>query len=386
MGLAVNSIGVEFGGTTLLKNISFQVTSKDKIGLVGKNGAGKSTMLKIISKYQNPTSGSVSVPNDFTIGYLPQHLVCDNTLSVIEETSRAFEQQKHLEDEIDKLSEELTIREDYESDSYAKIIDRINECSQQLDMMGVHQMKASVEMILKGLGFDPQDFDKPTSELSGGWRMRIELAKILLQNPDVILLDEPTNHLDIESIQWLEVFLKKYKGAVILISHDRRFLDEITNRTIEISLGRIYDYKAPYSKYLDLRVAYRQQQFSAYQNQQKQIKDTQDFIDRFRAKASKAVQVQSRIKQLEKMDVLEIEQEDTSALKVKFDIVRPSGKVVFTIEDLEVGYTEGKPILSEVNMLIERGQCYAFVGKNGQGKSTLSKTILGELTPFQGSI
>ena len=386
MSLSVHNIGVDFGGTTLLKNISFQISPKDKIGLVGKNGAGKSTMLKIISKYQKPTSGEVSVPKDFTIGYLPQHLICNNTLSVIEETERAFEKQKLLENKIDKLSNELTIREDYESDGYAKIIDDINHYSQQLDIMGVHQLKANAELILKGLGFNIADFNTPTSELSGGWRMRIELAKILLQNPDIILLDEPTNHLDIESIQWLELFLKRYKGSVILISHDRRFLDEITNRTIEISLGKIYDYKAPYSKYLELRQEHKAQQLAAYKNQQKQIKDTQDFIDRFRAKASKAVQVQSRIKQLEKMKVLEIEPEDNLALKVKFNIVRPSGKVVYNISDLAVGYAPEKNVLSKVNLLIERGQRYAFVGKNGQGKSTLSKTILGELTPSKGNI
>lgn len=378
MSIALNNIRVEFGGFVLLKKVSFLISAKDKIGLVGRNGAGKSTILKIINGIQNPSSGDVAKPKDVKIGYLPQHMNCDNTLSVIKETEKAFSDVKELKTQIDKINQQIAERTDYESKEYANLIDKLTLLNERYAIVGGENGIAQAEKVLIGLGFKRSDFDRSTAELSGGWRMRIELAKILLIRPDVILLDEPTNHLDIESIQWLEDFLKTYSGAVVLISHDRRFLDSVTNRTIEISLGDIYDYKTPYSKFLELRKERREQQMSAYINQQKMIKETEEFIERFRYKATKAVQVQSRIKQLEKIDRIEIDEEDTSKLNIKFAPAPRSGNDVIEIKELSKSYGETH-VIDEIDMFVERGEKLAFVGKNGEGKTTLSRVIIGEL-------
>ncbi len=378
MSIALNNIRVEFGGFRLLKDISFLISAKDKIGLAGRNGAGKSTVLKIITGVQNPTSGVVAKPKDLKIGYLPQHMNCDNTLSVIKETEKAFADVKNLQTDIDKLNQKLGERTDYESESYAAIVDKLVILNERFAIVGGENSIAQAEKVLIGLGFKRSDFERGTSELSGGWRMRIELAKILLLRPDVILLDEPTNHLDIESIQWLEDFLKNYSGAVVVISHDRRFLDSVTKRTIEISLGDIYDYKVAYSKYLVLRVERREQQMAAYINQQKMIKETEDFIERFRYKATKAVQVQSRVKQLAKVDRIEIDEEDTSKINIRFAPAPRSGNDVLEIKGLSKSYGDLN-VIDEVDMFVERGEKIAFVGKNGEGKTTLSRVIIGEL-------
>lgn len=378
--ITVEQLSIYFGGFSLFKNLSFQVTPKDKIGLVGKNGAGKSTMLKIFAGIQEPSEGRVSMPKDMTIGYLPQHMVFENLLSLKEEASKAFDHITDMNREIDKLNRELAERTDYESDDYAKIIEKVTHLTERFQLVGGGNIEAEVEKVLLGLGFLRSDFDRNTSEFSGGWRMRVELAKILLQRPDVLLLDEPTNHLDIESVQWLESFLITYPGAVILVSHDKAFLDNVTNRTIEINLGRIFDFKVPYSKYLVQREEMRETQMRAYLNQQKMIKDTEDFIERFRYKATKAVQVQSRIKQLEKLDRIEVDEVDKKTLNLKFPPAPRSGAVVVEAEDLSVGYG-GPFVLKDVSLNIEKGDKIAFVGKNGEGKSTLIKAIMNQLDP-----
>ncbi len=376
--ISVDQLVVSFGGFDLFKGISFLITPKDRIGLVGKNGAGKSTLLKIFAGLQLPSEGSVAVPKDVRIGYLPQHMTVANDKTVFEETKTAFNEILNLKDEIDQLNHQIATREDYESDSYMKLIERVTELNDRYQMVGGANFEADIEQTLKGLGFERSDFTRQTSEFSGGWRMRIELAKILLQKPDVFLLDEPTNHLDIESIQWLEDFLSTYNGAVVLVSHDKAFLDNITNRTVEISLGKIYDYKANYSKYLELRQENRETQLAAYRNQQKLIEETEQFIERFRYKATKAVQVQSRSKMLEKLDRIEIEEEDNSRLNIKFPPAIRSGTVVVDCKHLSKSYGDLN-VLNDIHLIIERGEKVAFVGKNGEGKTTLARVILNEL-------
>lgn len=376
--ISVDQLSVEFGGFTLLDEISFVVNQRDKIALVGKNGAGKSTMLKIFAGLQSPSKGSLSVPKDVTIGYLPQHMIHNDGATVMEEAEKAFGHIFKLQEEILRMTNELAERTDYESDSYHNLIDKLTHSNEQLDVMGVNNFRGDIEKTLVGLGFERSDFDRQTSEFSGGWRMRIELAKILLKKPDVLLLDEPTNHLDIESIQWLENFLKSSGGAVILVSHDRAFIDAVTNRTIEISLGKIYDYKVPYSEYVKLRKERREQQLRAFENQQKQIQSTEEFIERFRYKATKAVQVQSRIKQLDKIERIEVDEEDNSSLNLKFPPAPHSGSVTFEANGLTKKYGE-KVVLDNIDICVKRGEKVAFVGKNGEGKSTLVKCIMDQV-------
>lgn len=383
--ISVEGLTVEFGGFTLFDDVSFIVNKKDRIALVGKNGAGKSTMLKIFAGLQSPTSGSVSVPKDVTIGYLPQQMQLVDTRSVREEAELAFEHLHDMENEINKLNLQLAERSDYESEDYHKIIDRVTHLSEHFQMIGGNNYQAELERTLVGLGFDRNDFDRPTSEFSGGWRMRIELAKLLLRRPDVLLLDEPTNHLDIESIQWLENFISTRANAVILVSHDRAFINNTTFRTLEIELGRVYDYKVKYSEYLTLRQERREQQLRAYENQQKKLADTEAFIERFRYKATKAVQVQSRIKQLEKIERIEVDEVDTAMLRLKFPPAPRSGSYPVICE--EVGKSYGDHLVFDnVTLTINRGDKVAFVGKNGEGKSTLVKCIMGEITDFTGKL
>ncbi|RKD85190.1 ABC-F family ATP-binding cassette domain-containing protein [Mangrovibacterium diazotrophicum] len=376
--ISVDQLVVSFGGFDLFKGVSFLITPKDRIGLTGKNGAGKSTMLKMLAGKQNPSEGTISMPKDVRIGYLPQHMVVSNDKTVFEETRTAFDEILSMKNEIDSLNHEIATREDYESDSYMNLIHRVTDLNDRYLMFGGNNMEAEIEQTLKGLGFERKDFTRHTSEFSGGWRMRIELAKILLRRPDVFLLDEPTNHLDIESIQWLEDFLSSYSGAVVLVSHDRAFLDNVTNRTVEISLGRIYDYKANYSKYLELRKEHKETQLAAYRNQQKLIEETEQFIERFRYKATKAVQVQSRSKMLEKLDRIEVEEEDNSRLNIKFPPAIRSGTVVVECKHLSKSYGNFE-VLNDIDLVIERGDKVAFVGKNGEGKTTLARVILSEL-------
>ncbi len=382
--ISINNLSVEFSAKSLFDNISYVINKKDKIALVGKNGAGKSTMLKIIAGLQRPTGGSVAVPQDVTIGYLPQHMTISDSLTVIEEVRKAFSHLKEMHEEFDRLNEELASRADYESDEYQKIIDHITTLTERLAMEESENGEAEMEKTLIGLGFNRSDFTRPTSEFSGGWRMRIELAKLLLTRPDVLLLDEPTNHLDIESIQWLENFLITKANAVMLVSHDRAFIDNVTNRTIEISLGKIYDYSVNYSKYVVLRQERLEQQRRAYLNQQKQIQDTEDFIERFRYKATKSVQVQSRIKQLAKIDRIEIDEVDTSHLNLKFPPAPRSGDYPVIADDLGKAYGDHQ-VFDHATFTIKRGEKVAFVGKNGEGKSTLVKCIMGEI-PFTGTL
>lgn len=376
--ISINNLTVEFGGFTLFKQVSFIVNSRDRIGLVGKNGAGKSTLLKIFAGFQAPTTGTVSLPNEIKIGYLPQQVNHIDGNTVMEEALSAFEEVLGLEKEIAEINLEIAERTDYESEEYMKLIERLTDRNDRYHMMGGENIEAEAERTLIGLGFLRSDFIRQTTEFSGGWRMRVELAKILLRRPHVFLLDEPTNHLDIESIQWLEDFLKTYPGAVVLVSHDRAFLDNITNRTVEISVGKIYDYKVPYSQYVVLHAERREQQMKTYLNQQKQIKDTEEFIERFRYKATKSVQVQSRIKQLEKIDRIEIDEEDTSKLSLKFPPAPRSGDLVCEVKNLSKAYGDHL-VLNELEFVIERGEKLAFVGKNGEGKSTLVKVLMGEL-------
>lgn len=376
--LGVNDLTVSFGERYLFDGISFIVNKTDRIGLVGKNGAGKSTLLKIMASEQEPDSGTISTPAGFTVGYLPQDMDFISGNTVIDETKSVFKEVNDINAKIDEINHQLATREDYESDSYLDLLNHLNDYNERLNVLGGFSIDADCETILKGLGFTPKDFTRLTDEFSGGWRMRIELAKILLTKSDVLLLDEPTNHLDIESIQWLEDFLKTYPGGVVLVSHDKAFLDNVTNRTIEITLGKVHDYKAYYSKYLELRKERREQQVAAYNNQQKQIQDTEKFIERFRSKASKAVQVQSRVKQLDKIDRIEIEEEDSTSMRFYFPPAPHSGKVV--VEAINVAKSFGdKQVFKDVNFFIEKGKKVALVGKNGEGKTTMSKIIVGEL-------
>lgn len=382
--ISVNNVSVLFGDYALLDSISFLVNKRDRIGLTGRNGAGKSTLLKILAGVQEPSEGSVSVPSGLKIGYLPQTKVYAEGKTVREEAETAFNDVLGLQQEIERLHTELAERTDYESDGYMALIDKLNEKTELLHMRGADNMNGEVEVVLKGLGFRQEDLDRRCEEFSGGWRMRIELAKILLARPDVFLLDEPTNHLDIESISWLESFLQGYPGAVVLVSHDRAFLDNITSRTVEISLGKVYDYKVSYTKFTELRKERIEQQLRAYENQQKQIKDTEDFIERFRYKATKAVQVQSRIKQLEKIDRIEVEQEDSARINVRFQPAVRSGDVVVSGRDLTKAYGD-HVVLHEVNLDVLRGEKVAFVGKNGEGKTTLVKMIMDQI-PYEGAL
>ncbi len=376
--LSIENLTVQFGGFTLLDEISFVLNNNERVALVGKNGAGKSTLLKIMCGLFEPTKGNVSYPRGTSIGYLPQQMTLNDKLTVREEASLAFEHLQKMERELNNLNNQLVERTDYESDEYQAIIQRVADMQELLQMSGIHNFEGEVEKTLLGLGFKNEDFDRPTSEFSGGWRMRIELAKLLLQNHDVLLLDEPTNHLDIESIQWLENFLTTHSNAVMLVSHDRAFLDAVTNRTIEIVLGDAHDYKVNYSKYVELRKERREQQIRAYENQQKQIKDTEEFIDRFRYKASKANQVQSRVKQLEKIDRIEIDEVDNSRLNLKFPPAPRSGSYPIIMDNVSKSY--GNHLVFEnATLTIERGDKVAFVGKNGEGKSTLVKCIMNEI-------
>ncbi|WP_196891426.1 ABC-F family ATP-binding cassette domain-containing protein [Aureivirga marina] len=382
--ISIDALAVEFSGTTLFNNVSFVVNETDKIALMGKNGAGKSTLMKIIAGIQKPTKGNVSYPKDTVIAYLPQHLLTEDNCTVREEAAKAFSSIFAMRDEIEALNKELETRTDYESDSYMKVIERVSDLSEKFYAIEEINYDAEVEKALAGLGFEREDYDKPTSEFSGGWRMRIELAKILLQKPDLILMDEPTNHLDIESVHWLEDFLVNHANAVIVISHDRAFVDNITNRTIEVTMGRIYDYKVNYSHYLELRQERREQQQKAYEEQQKFIADTQAFIDRFKGTYSKTLQVQSRVKMLEKLDIIEVDEVDSSALRLKFPPAPRSGKYPVTASDVAKKY-EDHLVFSDATVTIERGQKVAFVGKNGAGKSTMVKAIMNEI-PVEGNL
>ena len=382
--VSVDNLKVEFGVTPLFDDVSFVINKRDRIALVGKNGAGKSTMLKILAKLQTPTSGTVSMPKDITIGYLPQVMVLSDNHTVMEEAEMAFEHIFEMQDKLNRLNLELADRTDYESEDYHKLIETFTHESERFQMMGGMNYQAEIERTLIGLGFSRADFNRSTSEFSGGWRMRIELAKLLLRRPDVLLLDEPTNHLDIESIQWLENFLKVNSGSVVLVSHDRAFINNVTNRTIEITCGRIYDYKVTYDEFVVLRKERREQQLRAFENQQKQIQDTEDFIERFRYKATKAVQVQSRIKQLEKIERIEVDEEDNSSLRLKFPPAMRSGDYPIICEDVKKAYGS-QVVFHDVNLTIKRGEKVAFVGKNGEGKSTLVKCIMDEI-PFDGKL
>ncbi|WP_308596174.1 ABC-F family ATP-binding cassette domain-containing protein [uncultured Parabacteroides sp.] len=376
--ISVDGLTVEFGGSTLFSDISFVINEKDRIALMGKNGAGKSTLLKILAGVREPTRGKVSAPKDTVVAYLPQHLMTEDGRTVFEETAQAFAHLHEMEAEIAALNKELETRTDYESDSYMELIERVSTLSEKFYSIEEINYDADIEKTLLGLGFTREDFARQTSEFSGGWRMRIELAKLLLKKPDVLLLDEPTNHLDIESIQWLEDFLIDNGQAVVVISHDRAFVDHITTRTIEVTMGRIYDYKVNYSQYLQLRKERREQQQKAYDEQQKFIAETKDFIERFKGTYSKTLQVQSRVKMLEKLEILEVDEEDTSALRLKFPPSPRSGSYPVTIENVSKSYGD-HTVFRNANLTIERGDKIAFVGKNGEGKSTLVKCIMKEI-------
>ena len=382
--ISINNVTVDFGKFQLFKQISFLITKQDKVGLVGKNGAGKSTLLKLITGLDQASSGQISMPKDTVLGYLPQQITYSDTRTVREEAMLAFEIVINLQNDIENITQELAIRNDYDSDDYVKLISLLTDKNERLAMFEPEKMGANAEQVLKGLGFTDDDFIRPTYEFSGGWRMRIELAKILLKRPDAFLLDEPTNHLDIESIQWLEGFLKAYKGAVLVISHDRKFLDNLTKRTVEISMGRVYDYKVSYTKYVQLREERLTQQLAAYENQQKMIQETERFIERFRYKATKAVQVQSRIKQLDKVERIEIDEIDKSHINIKFPSAPRSGTIVIEGIRASKAYKE-HVVLNDIDFTIERGDKVAFIGKNGEGKSTLVKMILKEID-YQGEL
>ncbi len=383
--ITVNDISVQFGGTTLFSDVSFAINENDKIALMGKNGAGKSTLLKIIAGQSKPSTGSISTPKDAVVAYLPQHLLTKDGSTVMEEASKAFGEVFKMKAEIDEINEQLTVRTDYESDAYMKLIERVSDLSEKYYAIEEVNYEAEVEKILVGLGFEREDFTRQTSEFSGGWRMRIELAKILLQKPDLILLDEPTNHMDIESIQWLEEFLINQAKAVVVISHDRAFVDNITNRTIEVTMGRIYDYKAKYSHYLELRKDRRVHQQKAYDEQQKMIADNRAFIDRFKGTFSKTDAVQSRVKMLEKLVIVQVDEVDNSALKLKFPPAARSGQYPVVVKDLSKSYGD-HVVFKDANIVIERGQKVAFVGKNGEGKSTMIKAIMKEIGIDEGSV
>ena len=381
--ISINSLTVAYGGFTLLNDINFHISENDKIGLVGKNGAGKSTILKLICGLQNPTSGKVAVPSGVKIGYLPQIMEHHRGRSVIDEAMTAFADMFALEDELERITLELSERQDYESDDYHNLIVRMNEVNDRLSYTRSDNPQVVAERTLLGLGFKYEELQRPTETFSQGWNMRIELAKILLSKPDVLLLDEPTNHLDIESIEWLEGYLKEYKGSLVLISHDRKFLDNVTNRTVEIMVGRIHDYKVPYSKYLELRRERLAQQQAAYENQQRMIEKTEEFIEKFRYKPTKSNQVQSRVKQLEKLERIEVDLEDKSTLAVKFPPAPRSGDIVYKGVDLKVGYGE-KVVFSDAQIEVRRGEKVALVGRNGEGKTTLMRVIMRELDPKDG--
>ena len=383
--ITVNDISVQFGGTTLFSDVSFAINENDKIALMGKNGAGKSTLLKIIAGQSKPSTGSVSTPKDAVVAYLPQHLLTKDGSTVMEEASKAFGEIFKMKAEIDEINEQLTVRTDYESDAYMKLIERVSDLSEKYYAIEEVNYEAEVEKILTGLGFEREDFTRQTSEFSGGWRMRIELAKILLQKPDLILLDEPTNHMDIESIQWLEEFLVNSAKAVVVISHDRAFVDNITNRTIEVTMGRIYDYKAKYSHYLELRKDRRIHQQKAYDEQQKMIADNRAFIDRFKGTFSKTDAVQSRVKMLEKLEIVQVDEVDTSALRLKFPPAARSGQYPVIVKEMSKAYGD-HVVFKDANIVIERGQKVAFVGKNGEGKSTMIKAIMKEIGVDSGSV
>ena len=376
--VSVDGLAVEFGGTTLFSDISFVINEKDRIALMGKNGAGKSTLLKILAGVRQPSRGAVSAPKGTVIAYLPQHLMTEDGRTVFEETSQAFAHLHEMEAEIEELNRQLAERTDYESDEYMQLIEDVATKSEKFYAIDMTHFEEDVEKTLLGLGFERKDFDRQTSEFSGGWRMRIELAKMLLQNPDVLLLDEPTNHLDIESIGWLEDFLINNGKAVVVISHDRKFVDNITTRTIEVTMGRIYDYKVNYSHYLQLRAERREQQMKQWEEQQKMIQETKDFIERFKGTYSKTFQVQSRVKMLEKLELIEVDEEDTSALRLKFPPSPRSGQYPVIAEDVEKSF-DTKQIFSRVNLTIERGDKVAFVGRNGEGKSTFVRCLMKEL-------
>ncbi|MRX38274.1 ATP-binding cassette domain-containing protein [Flavobacterium sp. LC2016-23] len=383
--ITVNDISVQFGGTTLFSDVSFAINENDKIALMGKNGAGKSTLLKIIAGQSKPSTGNISAPKEAVIAYLPQHLLTTDGATVMEEASKAFGEIFSMKAEIDEINEQLTVRTDYESDEYMKLIERVSDLSEKFYAIEEVNYEAEVEKILVGLGFEREDFTRQTSEFSGGWRMRIELAKILLKKPDLILLDEPTNHMDIESIQWLEDFLLNAAKAVVVISHDRAFVDNITNRTIEVTMGRIYDYKAKYSHYLELRKDRRIHQQKAYDEQQRMIADNRAFIDRFKGTFSKTDAVQSRVKMLEKLVIVQVDEVDTSALKLKFPPAARSGQYPVVVKDLSKSYGD-HVVFKDANIVIERGQKVAFVGKNGEGKSTMIKAIMKEIGIDEGSV
>lgn len=383
--ISVEGLKVEFNATALFEGVSYVINKKDRIALVGKNGAGKSTMLKILAGMQQPTSGIIAVPRECTIGYLPQVMILSDDHTVMQEAELAFEHIFEMQADIERMNQQLAERTDYDSEDYQKLIDRFTHENERFLMMGGTNYRAEIERTLMGLGFSRDDFDRSTSEFSGGWRMRIELAKLLLRRPDVLLLDEPTNHLDIESIQWLENFLSTRANAVVLVSHDRAFLNNVTTRTIEITCGRIYDYRVKYDEFVVLRKERREQQLRAYENQQKQIGDTEAFIERFRYKATKSVQVQSRIKQLEKIDRIEVDEEDNSSLRLKFVCSSRSGNYPVICEDVAKAYGS-HVIYHDVNLTINRGEKIAFVGKNGEGKSTLVKCIMDEITDYTGKL
>ena len=376
--ISVDGLTVEFGGTTLFKDISFQINEKDRIALMGKNGAGKSTLLKILAGERHPTKGRVSAPKDSVIAYLPQHLLTEDGRTVFEEACLPFEHLKEMEGEIEQLNQELMTRTDYESEEYMALIEKVAAMSEKFYAIDLTHFEEDVEKMLLGLGFERTDFQRPTSDFSGGWRMRIELAKLLLQNPDVLLLDEPTNHLDIESIGWLENFIMTSGKAVVVISHDRKFVDNITTRTIEITLGRIYDYKAGYSQYLELRKERREQQQKQYDDQQKMIAETKLYIERFKGTYSKTNQVQSRVRMLEKLELVEVDEEDTSRLRLKFPPSPRSGSYPVTMDAVGKSY-DGHVVFQNASLMVERGDKVAFVGRNGEGKSTLVKCIMGQL-------
>ncbi|MFC4479591.1 ABC-F family ATP-binding cassette domain-containing protein [Flavobacterium chungangensis] len=383
--ITVNDISVQFGGTTLFSDVSFAINENDKIALMGKNGAGKSTLLKIIAGANKPSTGSISAPKEAVIAYLPQHLLTEDGATVMEEASKAFSEIFTMKAEIDAINEQLTVRTDYESDEYMKLIERVSDLSEKFYAIEEVNYEAEVEKILVGLGFEREDFGRQTSEFSGGWRMRIELAKILLRKPDLILLDEPTNHMDIESIQWLEEFLLNQAKAVVVISHDRAFVDNITNRTIEVTMGRIYDYKAKYTHYLELRKDRRIHQQKAYDEQQKMIAENRAFIDRFKGTFSKTDAVQSRVKMLEKLEIVQVDEVDTSALRLKFPPAARSGQYPVIVKEMSKAYGD-YVVFKDANIVIERGQKVAFVGKNGEGKSTMIKAIMKEIGVDSGSV
>ena len=383
--ISLDNLTISYGGWTLFDGISFMINPKDRIGLVGKNGAGKTTLLRVITGEQQPTEGAVTINGECTIGYLPQQMRVADTTSLVAETAKAFDEVLRIEAEIERLTSEIGSRTDYESEEYATLIHRLNEANDRYHILGGDTREADIERTLLGLGFKRTDFERPTREFSGGWRMRIELAKLLLRRPSIFLLDEPTNHLDIESIQWLEEYLKNYNGAVLLISHDRAFLDNVTTRTVEISLGKAYDYKVPYSKYVILRAERRAQQMAAYENQQRLIEKTEEFIEKFRYKPTKSNQVQSRIKQLEKLDRIEVDEEDLSRLNIKFPPAPRTGQIVAEVKEVGKAFGE-KRIFSDATFTIERGQKIALVGRNGEGKTTFARMLIGELEATEGEI